>query len=1121
MDVVGWLKGFGLEQYAPAFLDNDIEADTLPQLTAEDLIALGVTSIGHRRKLLSAIDALRGEPTRALLQTLPAAAESASVRVERRQLTVMFIDLVGSTALSQRLDPEDMRDVIRSFQSAVSAEIVRYEGLVAKLMGDAVLAYFGWPRAHEDDAERAVRSALAAAAATAALAPPGGDALAARVGIATGLVVVGDLVGEGSAQEEAVVGDTPNLAARLQSVAEPGSVVIADGTHRLVAGLFEAMDLGHQNLKGFASGIRAWRIVGDAPSESRFEARHETATPLVGRVEELELLFQRWQRAGAGEGQVVLLSGEAGIGKSRLIAALNERISTGSHARLRYFGSPYHINSALYPIITQIGWAGFGRDDGPDLKLDKLEALRPRLPSGADVLPLLAALLSVDATSRYQPLKLTPSAQKSRTLAALTQLIEVQAAAQPLLVLVEDAHWLDPTTTEWLGTLSEQIRILPVLLVVTSRPEFQPHWSRLSQVTMLSLSRLGRDEGAAIMERVAGGRTLPDEVRSQILAKTEGIPLFVEELTKTVLDSGLLTRAGDRYELSGPLPPLAIPSTLQDSLTARLDRLASVKEVAQIGACIGRLFPYRLLASVAGIDAARLKDILDQLEESELVYRRGSAAEANYTFKHALIRDTAYQSLLKSRRQHIHASIASVLETQFPEVVEAEPETLANHFTLAGLGEQAVSYWLKAGQRALKRSANLEAAAHLGKGLELAGSLPESESRTRQELAMHMAVGLAMMAARGFSAPEVREAFSAARGLADTLGDKTLLFNAMRGESAYLTISGGLRDAEKFAGDCETLGLQLAEASGDSAFIVEAHHQFWGIKFYLGEYDESEFHANKALAVYDPDQHHHVVYTSAGHDPGVCCRTHSSWILCMRGHADRAVERMQGTMALAERIMHPISLAQAQIGFSFVHLLRREPDQARLWAQKAIELCTEFVMPLLRAQARCFLGSALAEEGELEEGIRLMRDGISGIANTGADMGMANYLCMLAQACGRRGDAEEAVAIIDRGLENLAKLDSTYQLPELLRTKGELLSQLDPHDEAIEDCFTKSLTVARSQGTKMSELRTALRLARRYGASGRKSDAHDLLAPIHASFSEAFGTHDFIEASTLLRGLSH
>ena len=542
--------------------------------------------------------------------------------------------------------------------------------------------------------------------------------------------MVGDLVGEGSAQEEAVVGETPNLAARLQALAEPNTVVIAGGTHRLVAGLFDMIDLGHQQLKGFATPVPAWRITGEADTEGRFDALHGVATPLVGRSEELELLLQRWQQARAGKGQAVMLSGEPGIGKSRLTAALEERLSAEPHARLRYFCSPYHVNSALYPVIKQLERAaGLGRSDSSDTKLDKLEALlRQAVSDITEAAPLLAELLSIDTTGRYAPLKLTPQARKARTLSALIQLLEGLAARQPVVMIVEDAHWIDPTTSEWLDMLIDGLQDLPVLLIITFRPEFQPRWTLFSHVTALSLSRLDRDQGAAIIDRVAGGKTLPAEVRNQILAKTEGVPLFVEELTKTVLESGLLIDEGDHYVLSGPLPSLAIPSTLQDSLMARLDRLAPVKEVAQIGACIGRVFHHRLLAAVTGYDDARLEGILQQLEKSELVFRRGVPPEATYTFKHALVQDTAYQSLLKSRRQQIHAIIASELEAQFREIAEAEPETLAHHYTAAGLTEQAVAYWLKAGQQALKRSANLEAMAHLGKGLELVASLPDTEA---------------------------------------------------------------------------------------------------------------------------------------------------------------------------------------------------------------------------------------------------------------------------------------------------------------------------------------------------------------------------------------------------------
>jgi class 3 adenylate cyclase/predicted ATPase len=1137
VDITVWLRRLGLEQYAPAFRDNDIEPEMLPGLTAEDLMALGVASLGHRRKLLSAIAAFHGASTPQPIAVasgdhgngqpssprsrVSSPIQSGSPRAERRQLTVMFIDLVGSTALSQRLDPEDMRDVILAYQQAVSREIIRYEGRVAKLMGDGVLAYFGWPRAHEDDAERAVRAGLAAADATARLTAPGGEPLAARIGIATGLVVVGDLIGEGSAQEEAVVGDTPNLAARLQAISGPGRVVIAEATQRLVAGLFDLLDIGHRQLKGFAVPVRVWRVGGEAGAESRFEARHGVPTPLVGRTEELELLLQRWQQARVGDGQAVLLSGEAGIGKSRLLAAVDERLGAEPHVRLRYFCSPYHVNSALHPVIMQLERAaGLDRNDSTDTKLGKLEALLRRIDSdNAERVPLLATLLSIDTAGRYAPVKLTPTAQKSRTLAALIQLIETLAARQPVIVFVEDAHWIDPTTGEWLDMLIDRLHNLPAFLIATFRSEFQPRWKRSSHVTALSLSRLGRDQGAAIMDRVAGGKALPPEVRSQILAKTEGVPLFIEELTKTVLDSSLLIDAGNHYVMSGPFPPLAIPSTLQDSLMARLDRLPSVKEVAQIGACIGRVFHHRLLAAVTSPDDARLGGILQQLEKSELVFRRGLPPEATYTFKHALVRDTAYQSLLKSRRRQIHASIGAAIETAFGEIVEAEPETLAHHYTAAGLTEQAVAYWLKAGQRALKRSANLEAAAHLRKGLELVASLPDSEGRQRQELSLQTAIGVAMIGVRGWGAPEILQAYSRARTLADTLGDKSQLFVAIRGESAYRMTSGDLRAAEKLGRQCLELGLELAQTSGDTGFVVEAHHQLWATCFFLGDYDASGFHASQGMAAYIPDRHHYLTYLYAGHDPGVCCRAYSAQILCMRGHPDQALARCRETMALAERESHPHSMVQALLNFSCVHLMRREPVEGGQWAEKGLTLCTEFVLPVHAAQARIFIGWALADQGHVEEGIARMRKGIGAIAATGADMGMACYLGVLARACGEHGEAKEGLAVLERAFDNLAKSDSKYQLPELLCTKGELLSRLDPRDDASESCFLQSLTTARDQGTKWPGLRAALHLARLYVGQRRESEARDLLAPVYAWFSEGFDTPDLVETKALLERL--
>jgi predicted ATPase len=822
------------------------------------------------------------------------------------------------------------------------------------------------------------------------------------------------------------------------------------------------------------------------------------------------------------EGQAVLLSGEAGIGKSRLMAALAERLSAEPHAELRCFCSPYHVNSALHPLIAQLERAaGFSSDDSADKRLDKLEAL---LGSGGanidETLPLLAALLSIDVPGRYVPPKLPAAALRARTLAALARLVEAPARSTPVLVLVEDAHWIDPTTTEWLEMVVERLAELPVLLIVTARPEFEPRWKALSHVAVLLLGRLEVDQGAAIMERVAGGKKLPSEIADRILANTEGVPLFVEELTRTVLDSGLLVEAGDRYLSNGPLPAIAIPSTLQDSLMARLDRLSPVKETAQIGACIGRVFHHRLLAAVSGTGQGRLDDALRQLERAELVFRSGAVPEATYTFKHALVRDTAYQSLLKSRRQQIHGKIAATLEAEFGDIAEAEPESVAQHYTLGGMAAQAVPWWLKAGQRALNRSAHHEAAAHFAKGLELVASLPASEDRLRQQLSLQTSMGSALIPAKGWGDPEVLNAFSRARMLAESLGDKAQLFAAVRGESSCRTISGDLRVAEALALQCHTLGMELAQASGDSAYMLEAHHQLWGANFYLGNYSTSEIHANRGMAIYDYDRHRHLAWGYTGHDPGVCCRAFSAQMLCMRGRPDQAVSRSWETMALAERDEHPFTMAQAQLSFSFVQLMRREFVEARFWADKGVSLCTELVMPLVLGQARAYLGWALAGLGHLADGIREMREGIAIISETGADMGTACYLCALAQAYRAHGEAEEGLAVLDRAFATLARTDSIYQLPELLRAKGELLLSLDPRSDEAESWFQRSLDAARSQGVLASELRAALGLARLYADRGRDGEAKDLLAPVHAGFGEGFDTPDLIEAKSLLQKLS-
>lgn len=755
LDIQAWLMELGLTRYAQAFLENEIDADVLLKLTAEDLNEIGVTAVGHRRKLLAAIAILK--EANPASQILPETAAKGVPRqsvasAERRQLTVLFCDMVGSTALSGKLDPEDLADVIRAYQEACKNSIDRWGGHIAKYLGDGVLAFFGYPTAHEDDAERSVRSGLDMVAMVGAIRLADGSTLTARVGIATGLVMVGELIGEGSAQEEAVVGETPNLAARLQAIAEPGSVVIDPLCQQLIGGLFNYSDLGDQKLKGFSERVQAWRVLGESQAESRFEAlRAGRLTGMVGREHEIGLLVDRWERANDGEGQVVLLSGEPGIGKSRIVRALRERLADLAHIPLSHYCSPYHSNSSLYPVIGLFERAaGFTQDDGAKLRLDKLEALLARGGAKlAEAVPLVAALLEIETSERYPPLSLAPQRQKQRTLEILVDQVEALAAEQPVLAIYEDVHWIDPTTLEALGLLIERVQRLPVLVLVTFRPEFSPPWTGYSHVMQLSLSRLTRRHGQALVTEIAGGKALPADVFEEILAKTDGIPLFVEELTKTVLESGLLIDAGDHYDLAAAPMPLTIPATLHDSLTARLDRLAPVKAVAQLGAVIGRDFSHELIAAVSPLSESQLNAALDQLVDAELIFSRGAPPSVTYSFKHALVQEAAYQSLLKSKRRQLHGTVATALTGQLSEVGEAEPEIVAFHCTEAHLTEEAIKHWRNAARKSAERGAHVEAIAQLEKGLALVRSIPASVDRDRDELDMLSMLGASSVAVKG------------------------------------------------------------------------------------------------------------------------------------------------------------------------------------------------------------------------------------------------------------------------------------------------------------------------------------------------------------------------------------
>ena len=755
-----WLREAGLERYESVLAENDIDFRVLRKLTESDLKELGLT-LGHRKNFLEAVAALdsQARPALAIDQPQPQALSSTAAPSggERRQLTVMFCDLVGSTALSERLDPEELRALLHEYRMRCGEVIARYEGQVARYVGDGILTYFGWPQAHEDDAERSVRAALEIVQAMQRMSF--NEPLSVRIGIATGPVVVGEQAGEGD-QAKLAIGSTPNLAARLQGLAAADQIVIAASTRSLIGNAFELADLGQHALKGISEPVHAWRIEGLGDAASRFEASHGAqVTPLVGREQEIGLLLDRWQLSREGDGQVVLLSGEPGIGKSRILSALRERLEGQGVGTLRFQCSPYYVNSALYPSIDNIERAlKFGRDESPESKLDKLEALivahygRPL----SDV-RFIAAMLSIPCEERYGPLAMTPQKHKDETLRTLVDLTEAAARKQPSVMLYEDAHWADPTTLEVMNLLVDRVRNIPLLIMLTHRPEFQSRWSQHGHVSALNLSKLTRAQCSAMVSKLAGGKALPAELLAQILTRTDGVPLFVEELTKSILESGMLKDAGDRHEYSSSATTVAIPATLRDSLMARLDRFLPVKEVAQIGAAIGREFSYELISAVAPMSLTQLDDGLARLIESGLAFRRGAPPEATYIFKHALVQDAAYDSMLKSRRQELHGKIARVIEERLPNVKDAEPEVLAHHYTEVGLPEKAVPYWIRAGQQALGRLALPEAIAHLQAGLGLVAMLATSEQRDRRELETRALLSLAWGTYRGWAAQQITD----------------------------------------------------------------------------------------------------------------------------------------------------------------------------------------------------------------------------------------------------------------------------------------------------------------------------------------------------------------------------
>jgi class 3 adenylate cyclase/predicted ATPase len=1124
MDVGDWLRKLGLERYEAAFRENEIDEAVLSSLTHETLKELGVTAVGHRLKLLDAIAALRTEAsTPTPLSDAPLVLDKAvKDTAERRQVTVMFSDLVGSTALSARMDPEDLREVISAYQRCVADTVRQSGGFVARYMGDGVLIFFGYPAAHEDDAERAVRAGLALIDAVATLPAP--EPLQVRIGAATGMVVVGDLVGSSEGQEHDVVGETPNLAARLQAIAEPNTVVIAAATRSLLGNLFELRDLGPKQLKGIAGLVGAFAVLRASSVASRFEAMHPGGmTELVGREEELELLLRRWARAKTGEGQVVLLSGEAGIGKSRLSAALMEALTAEPHKRLRYFCSPQHTDSAFYPLIGQFERAaGFAHGDTSQIKLDKLDALLAQTSTSRQDAALLAEMLSLPNDGRYPALEPVPEQRRQKTLEALGAQLETLARSSPVLMILEDAHWSDPTSLEVFGRTVDQIARLRILLIVTFRPEFEAPWVGQPHVTALALNRLGHRNVAALIDRVVGNKPLPADIRKDIIERTDGIPLFVEEMTKAVLEAGGELEAM-QTAAAVPSPALAVPASLHASLMARLDRLGPAKEVAQIGAALGREFSHELLAAVAHKPEAELASSLDRLVRAGLLFRKGVPPHATYLFKHALVQEAAYGTLLRQPRRALQARIADTLERQFAEIAEGQPDLLARHCTEAGLIDKAAGLWGKAGQQSLARSALVEAIEQLRRALNQIATLPSTPALRREEIRLQVALLYPLQHVKGQAGSETRAAAERARLLieqAEALGeppeDPLLLFSALFALS-IANIAGGNGDVGR---ERAAQILALAEKHGGKVPLVLGHRAMGYSLLLMGNFAESRVHFDQVLAFYDPNEHRPLktLFIQDSRVVALMWRSLELWAL---GYPEAAPADAEQALRHARETGNPASVVYAMTSTCLTQLISGNYAIAKAQSDEIIELAEEKGSVYFKTSGMLRRASLLALTGKPSDAVGIFTSAIPAWRSIGMKINFSVWLSQLARAYGELGQFDEAWSCIGEALTVSETTKQKWYEAEVHRIAGEIaLMSREPDAAKAEGHFERALAVACAQQAKSFELRAAMSMARLWREQGKRDEARELLAPIYSWFTEGFNTRDLKEAKALLAELA-
>ncbi len=1121
--VSAWLENLGLGRYSEAFQCNAIAWDVLPELNEGDLEALGVL-LGHRKTLLRAIAHLsqsaegRGPgsiPIAVSPETPPVPLERD--QAERRQLTVMFCDLVDSTALSRRLDPEDLQDVIRRFLDACSQAIGRFNGYIAKYMGDGMLVYFGYPQAHEHEAERAVHAGLAILDTVTALQqdnPHPEFRLAARIGIATGQVVVGELMGQDTAKERSVFGETPNLAARLQALAQPNQLVIDPLTKRLIGNAFEFVDLGALSLKGFETPVHAWQVLSNKSSVSRFESdRSLQLTNFVGREEELSLLLGRWREAVEGEGQVVLLCGEAGIGKSRMIRSLCDRLADEPYQRVQFQCSPYHTNTALYPAISLLREAaGLTGQDSAEAQLNKLEALS--IDSGIDrhdTVALFADLLSIRDDQRYPPLAVSSEKRKDMTLEALVHHLQRLADRSPLLFIVEDVHWLDPTTLDLMTRIIDRIRQMRMLLLITCRPDFKPVWADYSHVTSLTLSRLPRRQSAELVAAMTGGKTLPPEVQQAILAKADGVPLYIEALTENVLGSGLLTEDHQALTLKGPLKGLPIPDSLQALLMERVDRLGPAKEIVQTGAAIGRDFTYELVRATVDATDSQLRQALDLFVASGLMFQEGEIPNATYHFKHALVQEAAYSTLPKKPRRLLHARIAKALESRFAERVKLEPELLAYHYEEAGLAGPAVEYWFRAARRDAERSANSEALNHFHRALELLKDLPQGPERDALELELLIARGAPLLTVKGYASHEIEKNFLRAKELSQKHSDSEHHCLAIWGLWVFHLVGG---HADTARGLAENL-LALAGRLQNQDLLIRAHESVGSSYFFLGRFDEAKAHQLAAKTLFDPNQNrsHTLPYTQ---DPGITARIILAWVFWILGEVDQVEPLALEALAMARELEHPFTLVFALTSLSWIYSTTRDAQRTLQLTDEAVAVSTKHSFELGLSWATVLQGWALAEQGR-EEGLRKLTQGLSAVAATGASLNNTFILALLAEIYLRHNRIDEGLGAIEDAQKLATTWGELFWQAELFRLKGELLlRQSDQSVHTAEQCLCEALKVAQHQNARMLELRAATSLARLWKTLNKVDEATRILHSVCAKFHEGVENRELIEARTVL-----